>query len=96
MLEYEKAFSTRREDGASENKILAEDSFLIMSVDHLIQQGVLVGQAQMIEEDTIYFLNPERDNTPPEFHSEWNIPNAMNPLERLKRPVVTTGVTRTV
>lgn len=81
--EYDKAFQVLRERGASHNKIIQEDPNLIIAVDTLIKGGTLVGQ-KTLEEDVIYYLNPEKVNTPLEVHSNWRVPQT--PEEHLRRP----------
>jgi len=63
MLEYEKAFQPTIEKGASLNLVLAEDANLSIALDTLVDHGVIVGQAEMLSADVIYYLNPEKENT---------------------------------
>lgn len=55
-------FQPLMEKGASRHIITAEDPNLLLAVDHLVENGVIVGQGEMMSEDCIYYLNPERIN----------------------------------
>lgn len=96
-MEYEKAFQPTMENGASKHLITAEDPNLVIALDCLVsEKGVLVGQEEMLTEDTIYYLNPERK--PLDFTVlKPNGEPLQTPQERLKRPTVLhNGVTRTI
>lgn len=85
-MEYEKCFQVLPEKGASRHIITAEDPNLLLAVDHLVENGVIVGQGEMMSEDIIYYLNPERENVqikPVQLNGE---PLYLTPQERLKRP----------
>jgi hypothetical protein len=86
MFEYEKAFQPLPENGASRHIILAEDPNLILAVDRLVNCGVLAGQGTLLENDVIYFLNPERDNTPKQIIGINGKPIYLTPQDRLSRP----------
>ena len=95
-MEYDKAFQVLRERGASRHIIIAEDPNLLIAVDTLVEKGVLVGQGEMLTEDIIYYLNPEKDNRQPHINSNWTIPTYPTQEERLKRPTeLKNGITRT-
>lgn len=74
MYEYEKCFQPLPEKGASRHLITAEDSNLVIAVDSLVERGVIVGQGEMLTQDVIYFLNPERVNPACQIISEWKVP----------------------
>lgn len=59
MTEFKKIFAQRPEDGASRHLITAEDHNLVKAADGLVEQGLVVGQAEMMSQDVIYYLNPE-------------------------------------
>lgn len=85
-MEYEKCFQPLQERGASRHIITCEDPNLLLAVDRLVSTGVIVGQGEMMSEDIIYYLNPERENVqikPVQLNGE---PLYLTPQERLQRP----------
>lgn len=61
MLEFERAFTTYKpEEGASQHLIIAQDGRDMRAIKHLFEYGMVVGQADMLTQDVIYYLNPER------------------------------------
>ena len=94
-MEYDKAFQVLRERGASRHIIMAEDPNLVIAIDTLVQGGTIVGQGEILTEDVIYYLNPEKDNRQPHINSNWTVPTYATQEERLKRPTeLKNGVTR--
>lgn len=86
MYEYEKCFQPLIEKGASRHVITAEDPNLVIAVDSLVNSGVIVGQGTLLEQDVIYFLNPEQQPiklNPVKSNGE---PLYLTPQERLSRP----------
>lgn len=86
MMEYEKCFQPLIEKGASRHVITAEDPNLTIAVDSLVNSGVIVGQGTLLEQDVIYFLNPEQQQiklNPVKINGE---PLYLTPQDRLSRP----------
>lgn len=85
-MEYEKCFQVLPEKGASRHIITAEDPNLLLAVDHLVENGVIVGQGEMMSEDVIYYLSPERQNPALKPLNLNGGPLYLTAEERLKRP----------
>lgn len=82
--EYDKCFQVLPDKGASRHLIMTEDPNLALTLDILVNKGVLVGQGEMLTQDVIYYLNPEKIEPLAKYQREWTVPT---PQERLKRPV---------
>ena len=96
-LEYEKCFQPLIDKGASRHIVTAEDTNLTISLDTLVEHGVIVGQGTLLENDVIYYLNPERTNTQEKPVHLNGTPLYATPEERLKRPVeLKNGKTRII
>jgi len=76
--EYEKCFQPLLEKGASRHLVTVEDPNLVIAIDSLVAAGIIVGQGEMLSQDVIYYLNPERVNPALEFVSEWKIPQEVH------------------
>jgi len=85
-MEYEKCFQPLQEKGASQHLIVAEDCNLLLAVNTLVEMGKIVGQGTLLEQDVIYFLNPERPNPALALQKPNGEPLYLTPEERLKRP----------
>lgn len=96
-MEYEKCFQPLLEKGASRHIVTAEDPNLTIAIDTLVEHGVIVGQGTLLENDVVYYLNPEKAVTQEKPVHINGKPLYATPEERLARPVqIKNGVTKTL